>query len=242
MIRGDDEMTLAAQSKPFVNYLEAWLAGLKPMKLSKLIDDPAKAAVLCVDIINGFCTVGPLASPRVQGIVKPIVKLFGDCRDAGVRHFILTQDTHAPDAIEFGSYPPHCVRDTPESQTAPELLKLPFASEYVLFEKNSIASHANTGLDAWLNAHPEVTTFIVAGDCTDLCTFQLAMHLRLRANAAQMRGVRVIVPENCVQTYDTPVKVAQKLGIPAHDGDLLHAVFLHNMGANGVEVVKQLTK
>ncbi len=234
-------MTLAAQSRPFVNYLEAWLAGLKPMKLSRQVDDPAKVAVVCVDIINGFCTVGPLASPRVQGIVKPITKLFSDCRDAGVRHFILAQDTHAPDAVEFASYPPHCVRDTEESQTAPELLKLPFANEYVLFEKNSIASHENTGFDKWLGEHPEVTTFIVAGDCSDLCTYQLAMHLRLRANAAQMRGVRVILPENCVQTYDTPVKVAQKLGIPAHDGDLLHAVFLHNMWANGVEVVKRLT-
>lgn len=235
-------MSLATQSKPFVTYLEAWLAGLKPLKLSKVIDDPAKVAVLCVDIINGFCTIGPLASPRVQGIVKPITKLFSDCRDAGVRHFILTQDTHAPDAVEFANYPPHCVRDTAESQTAPELLRLPFADEYQLFKKNSIASHQNTGLDKWLKAHPEVSTFIVAGDCSDLCTYQLAMHLRLRANAAQIRGVRVILPENCVQTYDTPVKAAQQLGIPAHDGDLLHAVFLHNMWANGVEVVSRVTK
>lgn len=235
-------MTLATQSKPFVTYLDGWLAGLKSVKLSELIDDPSHAAVLCVDIINGFCTVGPLASPRVQGIVKPIVKLFGDCHAAGVRHFILTQDTHAPDAVEFAHYPPHCVRDTIESQTAPELMKLPFANDYVLFQKNSIASHHSTALDAWLHAHPEVNTFIVVGDCSDLCTYQLAMHLRLRANAAQMHGVRVILPENCVQTYDTPVKAAQKLGIPAHDGDLLHAVFLHNMWANGVEVVKRLTQ
>lgn len=235
-------MSLATQSKPFVNYLEAWLAGLKPLKLSKVIDDPAKVAVLCVDIINGFCTAGPLASPRVQGIVKPIAKLFSDCHAAGVRHFILTQDTHAPDAVEFANYPPHCVRGTPESQTAPELLKLPFAGEYTVLEKNSIASHQNTVLDKWLQGHPKVTTFIVAGDCSDLCTHQLAMHLRLRANAAQMRDVRVILPENCVQTYDTPVKVAQQLSIPAHDGDLLHAVFLHNMWANGVEVVSKLTK
>lgn len=235
-------MSLVTQSKPFVNYLEAWLAGLKPLRLSKVIDDPAKAAVLCVDIINGFCTIGPLASPRVQAIVKPITKLFSDCHAAGIRHFILTQDTHAPDAVEFANYPPHCVRDTEESQTAPALLKLPFANEYVLFEKNSIASHEHTDLDKWLNAHSDVTTFIVAGDCSDLCTYQLAMHLRLRANAAQMRGVRVILPENCAQTYDTPVKTAQKLGIPAHDGDLLHAVFLHNMWANGVDVVSKLTK
>lgn len=66
------------------------------------------------------------------------------------------------------------------------------------------------------------------------------MHLRLRANARQLRGARVIVPANCVQTYDTPLAVARKLGIAPHDGDLLHAVFLHNMAGNGVEVVGAL--
>ena len=74
-----------------------------------------------------------------------------------------------------------------------------------------------------------------------LCTHQLALHLCLRANARQVPGVRVIVPANCVQTYDTPVDIAMKLGIPPHHGDLLHAVFLHNMATNGVEVVKELT-
>ncbi len=235
-------MSLATRSRPFISYVEDWLSRLPTAKLSKLISDPSRAAVASVDIINGFCTVGPLASPRVQGIVKPIVKLLRDCYDAGVRHFILTQDAHEPDAVEFKQYPPHCVRGHIEAQTAPELLKLPFASEFVVFEKNSISSAENTGLDRWLDAHPEVTTFIVVGDCTDLCTYQLAMHLRLRANAYQQREARVIVPENCVQTYDTPVKTAQKLGIPAHDGDLLHAIFLYNMWTNGVEVVKKITR
>ncbi|MFC1466130.1 MAG: cysteine hydrolase family protein [Candidatus Brachytrichaceae bacterium NZ_4S206] len=235
-------MSLATKSRPFINYVEDWLNGLPTAKLSKLIGDPSRAAVVSVDIINGFCTVGPLASPRVQGIVKPIVKLFRDCYDAGVRHFILTQDTHEPDAVEFKQYPPHCVRGHVESQTAPELLKLPFSNEFIVFEKNSISSSENTGLDRWLDEHPNVTTFIVVGDCTDLCTYQLAMHLRLRANAYQQHEARVIVPENCVQTYDTPVKTAQKLGIPAHDGDLLHAIFLYNMWTNGVEVVKKITR
>ncbi len=66
------------------------------------------------------------------------------------------------------------------------------------------------------------------------------MHLRLRANALQIADARVIIPANCVQTYDTPVPVAKKLGIPAHDGDLLHAVYLYNMASNGVEVVARL--
>jgi nicotinamidase-related amidase len=232
-------MTLAQKSKPFIAHLESWLANLPKAKLNTVITNPANTAVMSVDIINGFCTVGPLASPRVQGIVKPIVKLMKAAHKKGVRHFVLTQDTHPADAVEFAYYPPHCVRGTSESESVPEYNKLPFADEFVIVEKNSISSAHNTGLDKWLNAHKNVDTFIVVGDCSDLCTYQLAMHLRLRANAAQQK-VRVVLPENCVQTYDTPIAVTKKLGIPPHDGDLLHAVFLFNMACNGVEVVKEI--
>jgi nicotinamidase-related amidase len=232
-------MTLTQTSKPFINYLETWLANLPKAKLNTVITNPANTAVMSVDIINGFCTVGPLASPRVQGIVKPIVKLMKAAHKKGVRHFVLTQDTHPADAVEFAHYPPHCIRGTIESETVPEYKKLLFADEFVIVEKNSISSAHNTSLDKWLNAHKNIDTFIVVGDCSDLCTYQLAMHLRLRANASQQK-VRVVLPENCVQTYDTPVALAKKLGIPPHDGDLLHAVFLFNMANNGVEVVKEI--
>ncbi|MDW8395676.1 MAG: isochorismatase family cysteine hydrolase [Anaerolineae bacterium] len=233
--------TLYERSRAFIEYIERWISHLPSLTMREVAQRPETVAVACVDVINGFCTVGPLASPRVQGIVAPIAALFKSAYAAGVRHFLLTQDTHEPDAVEFRQYPPHCVRGHVESQTVPELLALPFASSFVVIEKNSISSSINTQLDPWLERHPEVRTFIVVGDCTDLCTYQLAMHLRLRANALQLADARVIVPENCVQTYDTPVAVAEQLGIPAHEGDLLHALFLYNMACNGVEVVSQIS-
>jgi hypothetical protein len=67
------------------------------------------------------------------------------------------------------------------------------------------------------------------------------MYLRLRANVLGLRQVRVIVPADCVQTYDLPVETAQELGALPHDGDLLHRVFLYHMALNGIEVVAQLT-
>jgi nicotinamidase-related amidase len=233
-------MSLKESAGAYIDYLEHWVAGLPAVELAGLVEDPQCVAILCVDVINGFCTVGPLSSARVQGIVAPIVELFQAAHRLGVRHFVLPQDAHEPETIEFGHYPPHCMRGHIESETVPELMALPFSNEFVVIEKDSISSSEDTELDTWLNAHPQVDTFIATGDCTDLCTHQLAMHLRLRANARQTRGVRVIVPANCVQTYDTPVDVAAKLGIPPHHGDLLHAVFLFNMATNGVEVVGEL--
>ncbi len=233
-------MLLRERSAGYIDFLEQWLANLPARSLSSVITQPQATAILCVDVINGFCTIGPLASPRVQGIVEPIAKLFRAAYALGVRQFVLPQDAHAPSAVEFSHYPQHCVRGDVQSQTAPELAGLPFAGDFVVIEKNSISSSEHTALDAWLDAHKDIRTFIVTGDCSDLCAYQLAMHLRLRANASQTNDVRVILPANCVQTYDTPIVVAQQFNIPPHDGDLLHAIFLYNMATNGVEVVSSL--
>jgi hypothetical protein len=65
------------------------------------------------------------------------------------------------------------------------------------------------------------------------------MHLRLDANARQLNR-KVIVPANCVDTYDRPVSAARAEGGLPHPGDLLHAVFLYHMALNGVEIAKSI--
>jgi len=231
---------LAQTSAPFLNWLAEWEASLPPVRLNDLIaGQPTHVAVMCVDLLVGFCYEGPLSSPRVADIVPPIVALFDKAHAAGVRRFVLIQDSHPSDAVEFGAYAPHCVTGTREAETVPELLALPFASEFTVLPKNSISSAIGTGLEAWLEAQPEVNTFIVVGDCTDLCTYQLAMHLRLRANASGLQQ-RIILPADCVDTYHLSLETAEALGILPHDGDLLHAVFLYSMALNGVEVVARV--
>lgn len=231
--------TLLSTSRSFLEYTAKWAQDLPTADLAEYVHDPARTAVLSVDVTNGFCHEGPLASPRVRSIVQPIVSLFDYAHRLGIRHFVLTQDTHEPDAVEFAQYPAHCVRGTPESETVPELKALPFYAAMSVFPKNSIDSALNTGLDDWLDKHPEVNTFIVVGDCTDLCVYQLAMHIRLRANARQRRD-RVIIPADCVDTYDLPMESAQSAGAVPHPGDLMHLIFLYHMNLNGVEIVRTL--
>jgi nicotinamidase-related amidase len=227
-------------SAPFLTWLTGWEAGLKSVRLSDLVAaEPAHLAIMCTDLVVGFCYEGPLSSPRVARIVPPNAELFQKAYAAGVRHFVLTQDAHLPDAIEFGSYAPHCVAGSREAETVSELLALPFADRFTVIPKDSIDSFISTSLDAWLEAHPEVNTFIVTGDCTDICVYQLAMHLRMRANALTLQQ-RVVLPVDCVDTYDLSVETAQSLGILPHDGDLLHVVFLYSMALNGVEVVAEI--
>ena len=231
---------LTESSAAFLDHLQTWYEGLEPSSLDEVIGNrPERIGIFCVDVIVGFCKEGALSSPRVDAIVEPIAELFMAAHARGVHNFVLPQDTHDPEAVEFGQYVRHCVAGTHESETVPELLALPIAGEYTIMPKNSIAASLATVFDQWMAEHPEIDTCIVVGDCSDLCTYQLAMHLRLDANARQLQR-RVILPENCVQTYDLPVEVAQPLGAFPHPGDFYHVVFLHHMAQNGVEVVRSL--
>jgi len=233
--------TLITNSEAFLKYTVDWYNTLPSVSIADAVGkDPARIAVISVDIINGFCTEGALADPRVANLVPPIVALFNKAHAQGVRQFVLTQDSHSADSVEFENYPPHCIRGTAESDTVSAFKALPFWNLFQVMPKNSINSAINTDLDPWLNAHAAVDTFIVVGDCTDLCTYQLAMYLKLRANAANKK-LRVIVPKNCVDTYDLPVAVAQNIGAVPHHGDLLHLIFLYSMMLNGVEIVAEIS-
>jgi nicotinamidase-related amidase len=235
-----DFQQLMQASEPFLRYLVDWEASLPTMSLAEVAAAPERVAIISVDVINGFCTTGPLASPRIQGIVAPVADLLARAHALGVPHLALVQEGHEPDAVEFTQYPRHAVRGTEEAEAVPELKALPFYGRLARMTKNSIHPALGTALEAWLADRPGVDTFIGVGDCTDLCTYQLAMHLRLRANARQLAH-RVIVPEVCTETFDLPVATAQQIGAVPHDGDLLHLIFLYSMRLNGVEVVRALT-
>jgi len=232
---------MSDKHEPFLEWVAQWEANLPTVELEAVVSEPARVALVSVDLVKGFCYEGPLASPRVAGIVPAVVDLFKRAYDLGVRHFLLTQDTHDPDSVEFSAFPPHCVAGTSESETIDDLNELPFANLFTVIPKKSISSSIGTALGTWLERYPQVNTFIVVGDCTDLCVYQAAMYLRLRANVLGQKDVRVIIPADCVQTYDLPVETAQEIGAMPHDGDLLHRLFLYHMALNGIEVVARLT-
>ena len=223
----------------FLNWLEKWFNSLKPFKLEKADIDPRKTALVSVDMVKGFCSIGPLANSDVAAIIPAIVELFKKGYEWGIRNFLLFQDTHDSKTPEFASYPPHCLKGSKEAEIIDELKNLPFSDSFIVFEKNSLSPAYGTGFDKWLNDHSEVENFIIAGNCTDLCIYSHAMHLRLSANAYNLKR-RIIVPENCTATYDMSVQAAKKLGAMPHDRELLHKIFLYHLALNGVEVVKSI--
>ena len=206
-----DATELIRNSEPFLRYVAEWEANLPARPLSEVAADPRRVAMVSVDVINGFCNTGTLASHRVQGIVAPIIALLRRAEAAGIEHMLLVQEAHDPHALEFAQYPEHGVRGTVEAEAVPELKALPFYDRMQIITKNSIHPALNTGLEAWLEAHQQVDTFVVVGDCTDLCAYQSAMFFKLRANARQLRGE--IMPA-CVRHFDTPLALARQIGAP----------------------------
>jgi len=228
-------------SNEFLSALLKWERDLPRIAWNDLREEAqqGRVALFSVDMVNGFCHQGALSSPRVNNIIPAVAAAFEGAYAFGVRDFVLEQDCHTPDAVEFADFPPHCQVGTSEAETIPELANLSFANLYRIFPTNSLSAFFGTSLGTWLEAHPDLHTAVIVGNCTDLCVYQMAMHLKLHANAYNQK-MRVIVPENAVQTYDMPVETASAVGALPHDGDFLHLVFLYHMRLNGVEVVREI--
>ena len=74
-----------------------------------------------VDMNNGFVNFGAMANPKYNELVPEQLKLIQKIRlEHGVVNFVL--EGHTPDALEFETYPVHCVKGTPEADLIPELI------------------------------------------------------------------------------------------------------------------------
>jgi len=220
-------------------FVARWLGTVPAARLAEIAPDPTAAAMFSADLINGFLREGALSSERIDRITVPVLELVQRAWDHGIRDFVFLQDAHPADTPEFEAYPAHAIAGTSESEMIPELAALPFASHFTIIEKNSLHPAIDTGFDAWLDAHPDLRTAIVIGDCTDLCVTALAMHLRLRANARGIQGFQVVIPIDCVETFDIP----DDPGLPpgrAHPADFFHAVWLYHLASNNIRIVRTL--
>ncbi len=90
-----------------------------------------------------------------------------------------------------------------------------------------------------MERHDNIRQFIVTGDCTDICVYLMSIYLKSRS-VQQDVSYQIVVPANCVDTYDVPVETAEEADILPHPGDFLHRVFLYHMALNGVRVVAEI--
>lgn len=221
----------------FLDWLQRWRDEL-PIAT---VERPENAAVVVVDMVNGFCKTGNLSSERVGGLIPPVVRVLSEAEAGGVSRFFVAEDTHRPEDLEFGAFPPHCVRGTGEEKTVEEIASLPFAERFRVFSKPSVNISVGTDMNENLREQLDqgVDTVVVVGDCTDLCVYQAASYLRFAANA-QNRPARIVVPADAVDTYDLTQEAAAAVGALPHPAELLHEVFLYHLALIGCEVVSSV--
>jgi nicotinamidase-related amidase len=148
---------------------------------------------IVVDVLNGFCKQGNLASPRCDAAIPKIREAIEERRRAGDQ-LIFLADTHDPNDREFEVFPVHCVRGTVESEVVPELQ--PLLKAGTLIRKRRYSGFFETDLEERLRAaRPEQVT--VVGVCTDICVLHTVADLR-------NRDYRVVVPASAVETFDSP--------------------------------------
>jgi len=199
------------------------LAKLPAVQLKDL--QVKQTALIIVDMVNGFAREGALKSPRVEGLIPEIAKLSKACDELNITKLAFA-DCHTKASPEFDSYPAHCVIGTSESEMVDELKEI---GGYTLIPKNSTNGFLEEAFQKWLKENEHINTFIITGDCTDICVQQFAITLKTWFNM-QNKKVRIIVPINVVETYD--------FGL--HNGDLMNAMALYNMMINGVEVAQEV--
>ncbi len=197
------------------------LEGLPELHLKDL--QYQNAALVIVDMINGFAKEGALSSPRVEKIIPKIVELSKLCDDLEITKLAFA-DCHTEASPEFDAYPEHCMKGTNESEVVDEIKEI---GGYTLIPKNSTNGFLEEKFQNWLSENQNIDSFIITGDCTDICVQQFAITLKTWFNM-QNKKARIIVPIEAVDTYD--------LGV--HDGELTNVMALYNMIINGVEVVR----
>lgn len=186
--------------------------------------DISKTIHIAVDMVNGFVKEGALASKEVLAINDDVALFAAECEKAGIRNYALC-DSHPAECTEFLTYPVHCLAGSRESELTDELKN---AANFKVFPKLSV--------NGWLEEDfrkdiidSGFDTFIITGDCTDMCVIQLALSLKSAMNRIN-RPSRVVIPAGLVATCSLPSRLPET-------GELAALLI---MQTNGIEIVKNI--
>lgn len=182
--------------------------GLEAMSFDQI---PAEdTAMVIVDAVNGFIREGAMSSKRIESIIPNIVSLMKKCREKNIP-IAAFADCHGESCAEFESFPPHCIKGTSESEIVDEIKT---EGGYKLIEKNSTNGFHEKEFVNCLETNGK-SRFIVTGDCTDICVLQFCLSLKTWFTQKNLRS-EIIIPLNCVETYDAPYHEAGFMSLAAY--------------------------
>lgn len=155
-----------------------------------------------IDMNNGFVNYGPMANPKYNDLVpeqQSLIEMFRE--EDELVNFIL--ENHDKNALEFVSYPEHCVEGTEEAKLIPEFQDEENKPNTRTYYKNSINGMLNRTLQDDIKALEKLKMIVLAGVCGDLCVMDFGRTL-LRYLDEINHDLKVFVVKSCIDTFDAP--------------------------------------
>ena len=228
---GNKETILKNSTEIIANIYDD-LNKLEPLAIENI--NPKKTIAFSIDVNNGFAKSGAMSSERVNAIIDDSAKTLKALSEKGIQLVAYT-DTHTKESPEFLMYPEHCLEGTEEQKVVEEISSI---EGIVIKPKNS--TNGFLAYNPLIQKEMEydnltqkdldnMDTFIVTGDCTDICVYQFAISLKTYLDQCNRKGT-IIIPINLVETFDAPF----------HNGDFMNMVFLNSLASNGVKLVSEI--
>ena len=156
--------------------------------------DPTDAAVIVVDMQNGFChPEGSLYAEPSEAALDPVVDLVDRARDAGAR-IVYTRDVHPPEQFddthyydEFDRWGEHVVEGSWDAELHDGLDVR--ADDHVV-EKHTYDAFYRTDLEGYLEVHG-VDDLLICGTLANVCVLH-------PAGSAGLRDYRPVVVEDAL--------------------------------------------
>lgn len=180
-----------------------------PMEKRPISFAPRATAVILVDMLNEFFSVGGLmVLEGGNALYEPVRRLLEQARRRGSPVFWTNQWLEPDDGL-FRIRTPHCIKGTWGAEIVPDL---EVAATDIVLHKRRYSAFFQTDLDMRLREHG-IDTVIVAGVVTNIC-------VRSTVNDAFFLGYHAIVPEQCVMATSPEAQAVHLYDIHTHYGDV----------------------
>ncbi|MFP4457623.1 MAG: cysteine hydrolase family protein [Clostridia bacterium] len=211
------------KSKKLALNLEEKFSNLPIVDLKEL--DPRNTVLVIMDMINGFAKKGALMDERIKDLIPGISELLEKMIDKEYK-VLAFADYHDKINPEFNTFPEHSLAETEESEMVDELKEI---GGYKLIHKNSTNGFFAPAFINWFNDNQDVDTYILVGDCTDICIMQFGLAMKAYNNQLNKES-NIIVVKDLIDTYD----------VAKHDGDIINLFSLYIMQNAGIKIVKEI--
>lgn len=164
--------------------------------------DQITKALYMVDMNNGFVRFGSMANPNYNDLVSEQQKMINKFRQENqLVNFIL--EGHRNDALEFASYPEHCILGTKEADLIDEYIPEQIKPNTMTYYKNCINGMLNRDLQDDIKLLKNLKEIVIEGVCADLCVMDFARTYARYLDEINHEA-KIFVVRNAIDTFDAP--------------------------------------